>query len=147
MTVELYTDGACSGNPGPGGWCSILRYGKYEKLISGGAAETTNNRMELTAVIEGLRALNRPCEVLITTDSKYVADSVSKGWVYGWQKRGWKKSDNKPVPNRELWEAFLQAARPHKLTFHWIKGHNGHPENERCDAEAVRQTEKYKTAP
>ena len=164
MTVELYTDGACSGNPGPGGWCSILRYGKYEKLISGGAAETTNNRMELTAVIEGLRALNRPCEVLITTDSKlralkrpcevlittdskYVADSVSKGWVYDWQKRGWKKSDNKPVPNRELWEAFLQAARPHKLTFHWIKGHNGHPENERCDAEAVRQTEKYKTAP
>ena len=147
MTVELFTDGACSGNPGPGGWCSILRYGKYEKRISGGAAETTNNRMELTAVIEGLRALNRPCEVLITTDSKYVADSVSKGWVYGGQKRGWKKSDNKPVPNRELWEAFLQAARPHKLTFHWIKGHNGHPENERCDAEAVRQTEKYKTAP
>ena len=147
MTVELYTDGACSGNPGPGGWCSILRYGKYEKRISGGAADTTNNRMELTAVIEGLRALNRPCEVLITTDSKYVADSVSKGWVYSWQKRGWKKSDNKPVPNRELWEAFLQAARPHKLTFHWIKGHNGHPENERCDAEAVRQTEKYKTAP
>lgn len=144
MIVELFTDGACSGNPGPGGWCCILRYGKYEKQLSGGSRETTNNRMELTAVIEGLRALNRPCEVLITTDSKYVADSVSKGWVYNWQKKGWRKSDNKPVPNRELWESFLQAAAPHRLRFQWIKGHNGHAENERCDAEAVRMIAQYR---
>lgn len=143
MTVEMYTDGACSGNPGPGGWCCILRYGEYEKMLSGGAAHTTNNRMELTAVIEGLKALKRPCDVLITTDSKYVSDSVAKGWIYGWKKKGWKKSDNKPVPNSELWEQLLSVMQNHKITFNWIKGHNGHPENERCDKEAVIQSQLY----
>lgn len=143
MIVQMFTDGACSGNPGPGGWCCILRYGDYEKQLSGGDAHTTNNRMELTAVIEGLKALKRPCEVLITTDSKYVSDSVTKGWVYGWKKKGWRKSDNKPVPNSELWEQLLAVMKEHKITFNWIKGHNGHTENERCDREAVRQSQIY----
>ncbi|MBR1810731.1 MAG: ribonuclease HI [Clostridia bacterium] len=145
MIVEMFTDGACSGNPGPGGWCCILRYGQYEKMLSGGAAQTTNNRMELTAVIEGLRALNRPCEVLITTDSKYVADSVTKHWLDNWAKKNWVKS-GKPVPNTDLWQQLLAVMAQHKLTFHWVRGHNGHPENERCDKEAVRQSEIYKNA-
>ena len=144
MFVEMFTDGACSGNPGPGGWCCILRYGKYERLICGGDAQTTNNRMELIAVIEGLRALNRPCEVLITTDSKYVSDSVMKDWVLNWEKKNWIRS-GKPVPNADLWQTYLQLASQHQIAYKWVRGHNGHPENERCDKEAVLQIEKYRS--
>ena len=142
MIVEMFTDGACSGNPGPGGWCCILRYGEYEKMLSGGAAQTTNNRMELSAVVEGLRALNRPCEVRVTTDSKYVADSVLKGWVYSWRQKNWVRQ-GKPVPNTDLWQQLLPLLEEHRVEFFWIRGHNGHPENERCDAEAVRQSRQF----
>lgn len=143
MIVEIFTDGACSGNPGPGGYGAILRYGNAEKEISGGEKETTNNRMELMGVIAALSALNRPCEVLLTTDSKYVCDSITKGWVYGWQKKGWKKSDGKPALNVDLWEQILPLLDRHKVTFNWVKGHAGHPENERCDALAVKQRDYY----
>ncbi|MCC8072973.1 MAG: ribonuclease HI [Clostridiales bacterium] len=136
--VEIYTDGACSGNPGKGGWGAVLVYGKAEKEISGGEKETTNNRMELTAVIEALKLLKEPCEVLLTTDSKYVCDSVSKGWVYSWQKNGWKKADKKPALNIDLWQELLMLLKRHNVTFNWVKGHNGHPYNERCDSLAVQ---------
>ena len=136
-TVQIFTDGACSGNPGPGGWGAILRYGTAEKELSGGAAETTNNRMELTGVISALAALKEPCQVLLTTDSKYVVDSVTKGWVYGWQKKSWKKSDNSPALNVDLWERLLPLLKMHEVEFVWVKGHAGHPENERCDRLAV----------
>ena len=136
-TIHIYTDGACSGNPGPGGWAAILRYGEREKELSGGAADTTNNRMELTAVIEGLAALKEPCTVVLTSDSKYVIDSVTKGWVYGWQKKGWVKADKKPALNVDLWERLLPLLAKHDVRFHWIKGHAGHAENERCDQLAV----------
>ncbi|MBQ4466204.1 MAG: ribonuclease HI [Oscillospiraceae bacterium] len=142
--VEIFTDGACSGNPGPGGWGTVLRFGAHEKELSGGEASTTNNRMELTAVIEGLKALKEPCLVTLTTDSKYVCDSVTKGWVYGWQKRGWIKSDKKPALNVDLWEQLLPLLEKHKVTFVWVKGHAGHPENERCDQLAVAQSQRYK---
>lgn len=142
-TVQIFTDGACSGNPGPGGWGAILRYGTAEKELSGGAAETTNNRMELTGVISALAALKEPCQVLLTTDSKYVVDSITKGWVYGWKKRGWVKSDKKPALNVDLWEQLLPLLERHKVTFHWVKGHAGHPENERCDQLAVMQRDIY----
>ena len=142
--VEIFTDGACSGNPGPGGWGTVLRFGAIEKELSGGAADTTNNRMELTAVIEGLKALKEPCAVTLTTDSKYVCDSINKSWVYGWQKRGWIKSDKKPALNVDLWEQLLPLLETHKVTFVWVKGHAGHPENERCDQLAVEQSQKYK---
>ena len=139
--VEVYTDGACSGNPGPGGWGAVLRYrfnGKvYEKELSGGDASTTNNRMELTACIEALSALKEPCEVTLTTDSQYVVNGMTKGWASSWQKNGWIKSDKKPAQNPDLWEKLLELSKQHKLTFVWIKGHAGHPENERCDALAV----------
>lgn len=138
--IEMFTDGACSGNPGPGGWGTILRYKGVEKELSGGEHETTNNRMELTAVISGLRALNEPCEVDIFTDSKYVCDSVEKGWVYSWKKNNWRKADKKPALNVDLWEEMLVLLEKHKVIFHWLKGHDGHPENERCDAMAVRQS-------
>ena len=142
--VEIFTDGACSGNPGAGGWGTVLRFGAHEKELSGGEANTTNNRMELTAVIEGLKALKEPCAVTLTTDSKYVCDSVTKGWVYGWQKRGWIKSDKKPALNVDLWKQLLPLLEKHKVTFVWVKGHAGHPENERCDRLAVAQSQKYK---
>ena len=142
--VEIFTDGACSGNPGPGGWGTVLRFGAHEKELSGGAADTTNNRMELTAVIEGLKALKEPCAVTLTTDSKYVCDSITKGWVYGWKKRSWIKSDKKPALNVDLWEQLLPLLEKHKVTFIWVKGHAGHPENERCDQLAVAQSQKYK---
>ena len=142
-TVYLYTDGACSGNPGPGGWCAILRYKSHEKLLSGADPETTNNRMELTAVIMGLQALKKSCDVLVTSDSKYVCDALNQGWLYAWQKNGWKKADKKPVLNRDLWEALLPLLKAHRVTFNWIKGHAGHPENERCDAAAVQEYQKY----
>lgn len=136
--VEIFTDGACSGNPGKGGWGAVLRYLGTEKELCGGAVETTNNRMELTAVIEALNALKEPCEVTLTTDSKYVVDAVEKGWVYGWQRNGWRKADKKPALNVDLWEQLLPLLKKHNVTFVWVKGHAGHPENERCDALAVR---------
>lgn len=142
--VELFTDGACSGNPGKGGWGAILRYEGHEKELCGGELETTNNRMELTAVIEGLRALKQPCRVLLCTDSKYVADGVLKGWADGWQKRGWRKADGKPALNPDLWEQLLELLGQHDVEITWIKGHNGHPENERCDRLAVEQTKMFK---
>ena len=141
--VEIYTDGACSGNPGPGGWGAVLVYGKTEKELCGGEKETTNNRMELTAVITALEALKRPSEVKLTTDSKYVVDSVTKGWVYGWKKKGWIKSDKKPALNVDLWEQLLPLLEKHDVTFNWVKGHAGHPENERCDRLAVEQRDLY----
>ncbi len=142
--VEIFTDGACSGNPGPGGWGAVLRYGTTEKELSGGEAATTNNRMELTAVIEALKALKMPCEVSVTTDSKYVYESVTKGWVYKWRDNNWRKPDKKPALNPDLWSELLSLLDVHKVTFHWVKGHNEHPENERCDRLAVAECEKYK---
>lgn len=143
----MFSDGACSGNPGPGGWGTILRFRGanqvHEKELSGGETHTTNNRMELTAIIEGLSALMRPCNVTITTDSKYVVDSITKGWVYGWKKRGWVKSDKKPALNVDLWEQLLPLLQKHHVTFRWVKGHAGHPENERCDAMAVAQSKRH----
>lgn len=141
--VELFTDGACSGNPGPGGWGAILRCGTHEKELSGGSAQTTNNKMELTAAIEGLKALKYPCRVTLCTDSKYVADGISKGWAVAWRARGWKKSDGKPALNPELWDELLQLCTMHDVKIVWVKGHAGHPENERCDALAVAETQKY----
>lgn len=138
-TVEIFSDGACSGNPGPGGYGTILRFGAAEKELSGGDAHTTNNRMELMGVIAGLSALKEPCRVVLTTDSKYVVDSITKGWVYGWQKKGWKKSDGKTALNIDLWEQLLPLLEKHKVEFNWVKGHAGHPENERCDRLAVEQ--------
>jgi len=141
--VTIYTDGACSGNPGPGGWGAILQYGAHEKELSGGCADTTNNRMELLGVIAGLSALKEPCRVILTTDSKYVVDSITKGWVYGWKKKGWIKSDKKPALNADLWEKLLPLLETHDVKFVWVKGHAGHPENERCDRLAVAQREIY----
>ena len=135
--IEIYTDGACSGNPGKGGWGAVLVYKDKEKEISGGEAQTTNNRMELTAVIEALAALKEPCEVTLTTDSKYVCDAINKGWVFSWKNNNWKKADKKPALNVDLWEKLLSLLEEHKVEFVWVKGHNGHKYNERCDALAV----------
>lgn len=135
--LDIYTDGACSGNPGKGGWGAVLVYKGAEKEISGAEKQTTNNRMELTAVIKALQLLKEPCEVNLTTDSKYVCDAVNKGWVYGWKKKGWIKSDKKPALNADLWEELLEQLKIHDVTFNWVKGHNGHPYNERCDKLAV----------
>lgn len=142
--VTLYTDGACSGNPGPGGWGAILRYGDREKELSGGERETTNNRMELTAVISGLEALREPCEVEIVTDSKYVSDAVTKGWAAKWRENGWMRTKKDRALNPELWEKLLDLISRHKVTFTWVKGHAGHPENERCDSMAVAESMKFK---
>ncbi len=141
--VEIFSDGACSGNPGPGGFGAILRCDGREKEISGGEPHTTNHRMELLGVITALEALKYPCEVRVTTDSKYVVDGISKGWAVGWRKRGWKKSDGKPALNPDLWERLLALLEIHKAEFAWIKGHAGHPENERCDRLAVSEREKF----
>lgn len=141
--VDIFTDGACSGNPGPGGWGTVLRFGAHEKELSGGEAHTTNNRMELSAVIAGLAALKEPCDVTLTTDSKYVVDSVTKRWVYGWQSRGWVKADKKPALNADLWQQLLPLLEKHTVKFVWVKGHAGHPENERCDRLAVAQSQNY----
>ncbi len=135
--VELFTDGACSGNPGAGGWGAVLRFGVHEKELSGGERQTTNNRMELTAVIKGLEALKEPCSVRLVTDSKYVADGITKGWARSWKKNGWRKADKKPALNVDLWERLLELTDLHDVTIEWVKGHAGHPENERCDALAV----------
>ena len=142
--VEIFTDGACSGNPGPGGWGAVLRYGSAEKELSCGAADTTNNRMELSAVIAALSALKEPCKVTLTSDSKYVIDAVTKGWAKKWQANGWVKSDKKPALNADLWEKLLALLEKHDVRFVWVKGHAGHPENERCDRLAVEQSMKYK---
>ena len=131
-TVEIFTDGACSGNPGPGGWGAILRYNGKVRELSGGEALTTNNRMELTAAIQALSALKEPCKVELYTDSNYVRDGIS-GWIEGWKRNGWRTSDRKPVKNAELWQALDEARRRHQVTWHWVRGHSGHPENERAD--------------
>ncbi len=131
-TVEIWTDGACSGNPGPGGWGAVLRFGKHEKELSGGEKETTNNRMELIAAIEALNSLNRPCKVKLTTDSVYVKDGITK-WLATWKARGWKTAAKKPVKNQDLWVALDEATENHQINWAWIKGHAGHPENERAD--------------
>ena len=136
-TVYIYTDGACSGNPGVGGWAAILICNEFRKEMSGADAMTTNNRMELSAVINGLKALKEPCRVILTTDSKYVCDAVTKGWAKSWQKRGWIKSDKKPALNSDLWQELLDLLKIHDVEFKWVKGHAGHPENERCDELAV----------
>lgn len=140
--IEIYTDGACSGNPGKGGWAAVLVYKNNEKEISGGEKETTNNRMELTAVIMALKALKEPCKVKLTTDSKYVCDAINKGWVYSWKIKGWKKADKKPALNVDLWEQLLEQLDIHKVEFIWVKGHNGHKYNERCDRLAVEEYNK-----
>lgn len=131
--VEIFSDGACSGNPGPGGWGTILRFGGHEKELSGFDPETTNNRMELSGAIAGLEALTRPCRVRVTTDSEYVKKGMTE-WVEGWVKRGWKNTQKKPVANRDLWERLLELAGQHQVEWHWVRGHDGHVENERCDA-------------
>lgn len=141
-TVELFTDGACSGNPGPGGWCAILRSKGKEKILSGGEKETTNNRMEITAVISGLQALKRPCKVTVISDSKYVCDAVNQYWLANWKRKNWKKSDGKPVLNPDLWQALDDLLHIHDVSFIWIKGHAGYPENERCDMIAVNEYKK-----
>ena len=141
--IEIYTDGACSGNPGPGGWGAVLVYNGKEKELSGSEKNTTNNRMELTAVIMALNALNQPCEVKLTTDSKYVCDAINKSWVYSWRKNGWKKSDKKPTLNVDLWKELLSLLEKHEVEFIWVKGHNGHKYNEICDALAVKEYQKY----
>ncbi|TPG13515.1 ribonuclease HI [Sphingomonas oligophenolica] len=130
--VEIATDGACKGNPGPGGWGAVLRVGDSEKLLSGGEPHTTNNRMELTAAIEALNALIRPCKVTLSTDSKYVMDGLTK-WIHGWKRNGWLTASNKPVKNAELWHALIAATEPHDIEWVWVKGHAGHPDNERAD--------------
>lgn len=140
--IEIYTDGACSGNPGPGGWGAILRYNGREKELSGGEKVTTNNRMELTAVIEALRALKEPCVIELYSDSKYVIDALSKGWAVGWQKRGWIKSDKKPALNPELWAELLALCARHEVHCHWVKGHAENEFNNRCDRLAVAAREK-----
>ena len=139
--VEIYTDGACRGNPGPGGWAAILRTSGKEREMSGGEAPTTNNRMELMAAIEALQALKRPCRVQLFTDSTYVRDGITK-WVHGWRRNGWRTSDKKPVKNAELWQALVEAAAPHRIDWHWVKAHNGHAENERVDALACAEADK-----
>lgn len=135
--IDLFTDGACSGNPGPGGWGAILRYKGIEKEMSGGELMTTNNRMELTAVIEGLSALKEPCEVTLTSDSKYVIDAIQKGWARAWKRNGWRKADKKPALNADLWDKLLALLDFHQVRLVWVRGHQGHPENERCDRLAV----------
>ena len=138
--VEIFTDGACKGNPGPGGWGAVLRSGGKERELSGGESPSTNNRMELMAAIESLNALKRPCRVSLTTDSVYVRDGITK-WIHGWRKNGWRTADRKPVKNAELWQALLAATEPHRVEWHWVKAHNGHAENERADALACAEAD------
>lgn len=142
-TVTIYTDGACSGNPGPGGWGAILMYGAYKKEMSGGEKMTTNNRMELMGVISALQALKEPCVVELWSDSKYVIDALQKGWAVSWRARGWRKADKKPALNADLWEVLLNLAEKHELRYHWVKGHADNPYNNRCDELAVKEREKF----
>ena len=141
--VDIYTDGACRGNPGPGGWGAILRYLQTEREISGGEKNTTNNRMELTAAIMALSALKEPCKVTLISDSKYLVDGITKGWAKGWRAKGWRKSDGKPALNPDLWQQLLELLDTHEVSLVWIKGHNEHPENERCDQLAVAESKKF----
>ena len=143
-TVTVYTDGACSGNPGPGGWGAILAYNGRERELSGGEAETTNNRMELTGVIAALTALKEPCIVELYSDSKYVIDALSKRWVYAWQANGWRKADKKPALNVDLWEQLLPLLEMHEVRYHWVKGHAENEKNNRCDQLAVAESQKFK---
>ena len=149
--VDIYTDGACRGNPGVGGWGAVLVYRGREKELCGGEPLTTNNRMELTAVIEALAALHEPCEVTLTSDSKYLVDALSLGWAEGWQQRGWRKADRSPALNADLWERLLELTSRHRVTPVWVKGHAGHPYNERCDrlatayADRLEESQKKKT--
>ena len=143
-TVTIYTDGACSGNPGPGGWGAILEYMGHEKELSGGEKNTTNNRMELTAVIKALQALKEPCTVELYSDSKYVLDALQKGWAVSWRKRGWIKSDKKPALNPDLWETLLDLVETHDVRYHWVKGHASNPKNNRCDELAVNEWKRLK---
>ena len=138
--IQIFTDGACSGNPGPGGWGAILRYKAHEKELSGGEAETTNNRMELMALIAALEQLKEPCEIDLCSDSQYVINGLQKGWAKGWRARGWKKADKSPALNSDLWARLLDLSEAHTIHYNWIKGHAGHPENERCDRLAVEQS-------
>ena len=140
--VHIATDGACKGNPGPGGWGALIRFGERELELSGGEPLTTNNRMELTAAIRALEALKRPCEVTLSTDSKYVMDGITK-WVFGWQRNGWRTADKKPVKNGDLWQELVAATARHKIKWEWVKGHNGHPDNERVDALASAEALKF----
>ena len=141
--VKLYTDGACSGNPGPGGWGAILECEGYRKELCGGEAATTNNRMELTAVIEGLSALKYSCEVTLISDSKYVIDAITQGWVYKWKSNGWMRNKKEKALNPDLWEKLLVQIERHQMQYQWVKGHAGHPENERCDEMAVAESRKF----
>lgn len=143
-TVTIYTDGACSGNPGPGGWGAILEWQGHEKELSGGEASTTNNRMELTAVLAALTLLKEPCTVELFSDSKYVVDAIEKGWLYGWQKKNWIKSDKKPVLNVDLWQQLLPQLARHDVRCHWVKGHAENEKNNRCDQLAVAESKKFK---
>jgi ribonuclease HI len=143
LQVEIFTDGACSGNPGPGGWGALLRYGSSEKELSGGEAETTNNRMELAAAINALNALTRPCKIELYTDSVYVRDGITK-WLQNWQRNGWRTAAKKPVKNADLWQALSEAVETHDIDWHWVKGHAGHPENERADELARAGMAPYK---
>ncbi|MDY0306949.1 MAG: ribonuclease HI [Desulfovibrio aminophilus] len=140
--VTIFTDGSCLGNPGPGGWCALLRLGDKTRELSGGMAATTNNRMELRAVIEALSALKRRCAVDLYTDSTYIKDAVTKNWLQGWRKNGWKTAAKKPVKNQDLWRALIPLLAAHEVAFHWVRGHAGHPENERCDLLARTQAAK-----
>lgn len=142
-TVEIYTDGACSGNPGPGGWGAILRYNGVEKELSGGEAQTTNNRMELTAAIKALEALKESCAVELYSDSKYLVDALEKGWAEGWKKRGWVKADKKPALNPDLWQRLLELLEMHSVSCHWVKGHAENQFNNRCDAMAVAMRDSF----
>ena len=141
--VTVYTDGACSGNPGPGGWSAILVYGEVKRELSGGECSTTNNRMELTAVIQALSALKEPCIVELWSDSRYVVDAISKGWAKGWQARGWRRKDNRPALNQDLWQQLLQLEQQHTLHCHWVKGHADDPFNIRCDQLAVEESRRF----
>lgn len=141
--IQIFTDGACSGNPGPGGWGAILRYKAHEKELSGGEAETTNNRMELMALIAALEQLKEPCEIDLCSDSQYVINGLQKGWAKGWRARGWKKADKSPALNSDLWARLLDLSEAHTIHYSWIKGHAGHPENERCDRLAVEQSKRF----
>ena len=142
-TINIYTDGACSGNPGPGGYCAILKYNGHEKIVKGGASDTTNNRMELSAFIYSLKALKEPCNVILTSDSAYVINSITKGWVYSWQKKNWKKSDGKKALNIDLWQELLPLLEIHNVEYNWVKGHSGHEENEMCDRIAVEESKNF----
>ncbi len=141
--VYIATDGACLGNPGPGGWAAIMRYGGHERVLVGGEAMTTNNRMEVQAALAGLAALKEPCRVRLVTDSQYLSNAVNKGWLRGWVERDWRGSDKKPVKNVDLWQELLPLLERHEVHFEWVRGHNEHPENERCDVLARTEAEKW----